>query len=324
MKRDAAGRGGFDMERIPPKRRLLEWEKESPPLGWFASLWRRREYQLLRMLGVPLFRLLGLWRRGLENALDVRVRRLYVPAEVSGSLAGMRFLLLTDLHLDRDPDPVPRLLEVLESLDRVDAVLLGGDYVYRTRGEPSGAIAAMRRILPVLNALSRAGVLAVLGNHDTWRMVEELERDGTVRFLVNEAWPVERAGGRVWIVGVDDSYHYGSADYEKAVRDVPAGEPRILLSHSPDVLPSLPPDPDLRFVLCGHTHGGQIRLPLLGPVVTHCRLGSDYVDGCWRYGDTEGYTSNGVGVSCMPVRFGCPPEVVLVSFTRGGGEEELR
>lgn len=151
--------------------------------------------------------------------------------------------------------------------------------------------------------------LGVLGNHEHWAAGKFPLNDGLeayaragVRVLVNEK--VELHG---MVIGGVDWFHDEKAIAESYLREV--GEVDVLLSHTPDVVLARP---RAKLVLAGHTHGGQVCLPLVGPLWVPSKLGRKYASGFFEYGGTMLYVSRGLGESVVPVRLGCPRELVLV------------
>jgi predicted MPP superfamily phosphohydrolase len=170
----------------------------------------------------------------------------------------------------------------------------------------------MQRLLAGVNA--RQGLVGVLGNHDMAEMVPEFERLG-VHMLMNESLELRRGPDSMWLVGVDDPHHYGCDDLPGALLDVPEQAFKILLVHTPELIPEADQH-GVHLYLCGHTHGGQICLPFVGPILTHANCPRRYTRGAWRYNNVTGYTSSGVGCSGVTARFLCPPELVLIELCR--------
>jgi uncharacterized protein len=220
-------------------------------------------------------------------------------------LDGYRIVHLSDLHWDAYTHPrrVHALLERVNGLG-ADLIVITGDMIthYREFIEPCS------QALRTLQA--RCGVYAVLGNHDHWAsgrlMTAALESQG-LQVLTN----THRFMDGFWLVGVDDP-HLQRADLPRALDGVADdGLPRILLAHSPDVMKDAPSLVDL--VLCGHTHAGQVRLPLVGAVMHATRRpqGRRFVRGWGREGSTQVFTSRGIGSVLLPMRFLCRPEVAV-------------
>lgn len=264
----------------------------------------RYEARLAEALNT-LLRLLRLAGRGRRNALAIRVvnHDVHLPG-LPPSLAGLRLLQISDLHLDMDPTLVHRVAETVAPLP-VDACLLTGDYRYRTRGPSDAALAALAELRPALCD----DVFAVLGNHDSIRMVPEMERLG-VRVLLNESVTLGDGPDRLHLAGVDDPHYFRTHDLAAALENVPDGAATLLLAHSPEVYREAAAR-NVGLMFCGHTHGGQIRLPGGIPVFINADCPRRMAAGHWRWERLQGYTSVGAGASVLPVRFNCPPEVVL-------------
>jgi predicted MPP superfamily phosphohydrolase len=136
-----------------------------------------------------------------------------------------------------------------------------------------------------------------------------------MRMLVNEAVEVTRGRDSLWIAGVDDPFDYACDNMPGALACVPEDGFKILLAHTPQLYK----DASLLGVdvyLCGHTHGGQIRFPLIGSIRDNCPCPKDYTYQRWSYGRVQGYTSAGTGSSGLPVRFNCPPEIGVLTLHR--------
>jgi predicted MPP superfamily phosphohydrolase len=131
--------------------------------------------------------------------------------------------------------------------------------------------------------------------------------------LVNEAVEVRHGPGHLWVIGLDDPHYYGCDDLPGALHDVPASAFKILLVHSPEIYREAAAR-GIDLYLCGHTHGGQIRLPLLGPLWLNARAPRRVKRGRWTQGGMQGFTSAGVGTSLLPVRFLCAPEIGLIEL----------
>ena len=149
----------------------------------------------------------------------------------------------------------------------------------------------------------------VLGNHDSIRMVPELEDMG-IRMLLNESVSIRRGAAQIHLVGIDDAHYFRVDDIEKASAVVPQDGFSVLLSHTPEIY-RLAAHANFNLLLSGHTHGGQICLPGRIPIVLDSDLPRFMGSGPWVYRDLAGYTSVGVGSSVVPVRFNCPPEITL-------------
>ncbi len=270
--------------------------------------WFRRLFLLLLLSALGLAGY-GYWSATREPV--VREARVEIRAWPAGQRP-LRVLLMSDIHV-QGPDMRPeRLLRIVEQANalRPDLVLIAGDFIgdkqtgTRTYSAEEAAAALARIEAPM-------GRFAVLGNHDHWNNAPAVRAALTaagVRVLVNEAVRV----GPLSLGGIDDDHTSRSDLGRTLVAMQMAGGVPILLSHSPDPFPALPDDVPL--MLAGHTHCGQIRLPVIGPLATASRHGKRYA--CGRYNE-RGRTlivSAGLGTSVLPFRIGAAPDMWLVEL----------
>jgi predicted MPP superfamily phosphohydrolase len=257
-------------------------------------------------------RFTGLLNRGLANSLDVRLRELeFAFPTLPTRFDGFTLLQLSDLHLEGVAGLAERLVEVICPRS-VDLCVMTGDYRFAISGGCDLVQKEMAKLLPAVR--SRHGIVGILGNHDFLEQAEGLERMG-VRMLVNAAFELREGDSSIWIIGLDDPHYYGCDDLPTALRGVPADAFKILLVHSPEMATEAAAA-GFHLYLCGHTHGGQIRFPLIGPLIRNAKCPREYISGAWRCGSLQGYTSAGAGASLLPVRFGCPPEVTLITLRK--------
>jgi predicted MPP superfamily phosphohydrolase len=278
----------------------------------------RRTFHLENLTTAPglirfCLRCVGLYRRAQANSRKLAtVENRFVIPELPPAFEGFRILHLTDLHVDMDEANLQAVIDRITPLD-YDLCVLTGDYRRLTWGPIDDALAGMARLRRAI----RGDAFAVLGNHDSIRMVPALEDMG-YRLLMNEMVPLERQRERLYLAGVDDGHFYKAHNLHRAGDDIPDGGVSILLSHTPEIWREAA-FAGYDLFLCGHTHGGQICLPGGIPVTldAHCprRLGRGY----WQVNGMQGYTSPGSGTSVLNVRLNCPPEVTLHRLTRGPG-----
>jgi predicted MPP superfamily phosphohydrolase len=250
------------------------------------------------------------WIAGVRGARDLRPREriLEVPG-LPAQLDGVRVMHLSDLHLRPRSEFPDRLLQAARHY-RPDFVIITGDLVWGDAG-----LAVAEGFLRTL--ASEFPVWVVEGNADHWA-----DRTGELRarwrqtgahFLNNTSAPLAEGTPPAWIAGVDDPYRRRD-DLDAADREVPADAWVLLLAHSPDIL-ERPPSRRAGLVFAGHTHGGQVCIPGLGPVFTHIRLGRRFVEGVHRVDDTIVAISRGAGVTRLPIRLWCPPELTTWRLT---------
>lgn len=271
----------------------------------------RRIFLGLLLLGL----VLGVWAFFLEpSSLRVREYPLAVPGWPAGR-AGMRIALLSDLHVGSPYNGLDKLDEVVRRTNgaRPDLVLILGDLVIN--GIVGGRFVPPEAIAPKLGRLrAPLGVYAVIGNHDRWveasRVIGALARAG-IPALEDRAVEIAR-GGRggppFWLVGIRD--YWGPHDPRRALAQVTDGAPVLVLTHNPDVFPQIPSRVSL--TVAGHTHGGQVDLPLLGRLIVPSRYGRRYALGHIVEGGRHLFVTGGVGTSILPVRFLVPPEISIV------------
>jgi hypothetical protein len=256
-------------------------------------------------------RLAGLHGRGRRNVLRIRaVENDIRLANLPVAFDGYTILQISDPHLDLSEDFVDALIARVQGL-RYDLCVLTGDYRYRTFGPHEPTLAAMQR----LRAHLSGDVYAVLGNHDTIRMVPGME-DLDIRVLLNESVKLTRNGAVVHLAGIDDAHYYRVDNLHKAGHDVPHDACSILLSHTPEPYRNVA-HADFDLMLSGHTHGGQICLPGGFPILIDADCPRAFAAGPWRYQNLTGYTSVGAGASIVDVRLNCPPEITLHRLVGG-------
>jgi predicted MPP superfamily phosphohydrolase len=250
-------------------------------------------------------RVAGLYRRGLDNAVEIALRHNPIAlTALPPRFDGFTILHLSDLHIDLNAAAVERAIPLLAGLD-YDLCVLTGDYRGRTHGPWAATMAGIARLRRHL----RDPLYAVLGNHDTIRMVPAFEALG-IRVLINEAVALARGAERIHLAGIDDAFKYRLHDIAAAAAPVPPGGFSILLSHTPAVYERAQ-RAGFDVMLCGHTHGGQICLPGAVSITRGGAFPRRFAAGPWHYRGMAGYTSTGIGASVVPVRFNCPPEIAL-------------
>lgn len=224
---------------------------------------------------------------------------------------GLKIVHLTDIHLSlfTSIEEVHRVVTIANLL-QPDIVALTGDYVTFS---PS-------YIRPVAQALgrlrARLGIFAVLGNHDFRVDAEEVTRAlraQRIRVLRNAHYALRSNGGTLWLAGIDDLW-FASDDLPAALQSIPARDPKILLCHNPDAI-GRASRLGVDLMLSGHTHGGQVRLPILRSFY-RSKPGERFIDGWNQLGNTQIYVSRGIGKVVVPVRVACPPEITCLRLRR--------
>src|SRR5579863_9361144 len=279
--------------------------------------------------GDKLSRWVGRWRRGgienySANAAEARVpiwrsrnrfsvydERIWLDA-LPSAFHGLRIVQISDIHHGLFL-PKEWLSEAVRQANRLnpDIIALTGDFVTYSRRNIGPAAEVLGRLR------ARYGVYAVLGNHDfrvdPAAVTEALTRQ-RIEVLRNRHVSLRFGGESLYLVGVDD-YGYG-ADLRRAVRGVPQGAATVLLAHNPRVI-HLASRNNVSLVLSGHTHGGQVNIPLLGTVYGRSPERLRYKIGWDRMGATQIYVSRGIGTIVLPWRLRCPAEITHLELQRG-------
>lgn len=256
-------------------------------------------------------RLAGLYGRAQRNARHIRLvrRRLPVPG-LPRPFEGLRVLQLSDLHADLDPRITHAIAARVRDAE-YDLCVLTGDYRARTFGPYAAALDGMRAIRGQLDG----PLYAVLGNHDTIRLVPGLEAMG-IRVLLNESVALERDGATLHLAGIDDAHYYQVHNLQQSRAGLPADAVSLLLSHTPETYRHAA-HAGFRAMLCGHTHGGQICLPGGIALTWDARCPRRLAAGAWSYRRMSGFTSVGCGSSVVNARLNCLPEIVVHELIPG-------
>ena len=261
------------------------------------------------------------------NETEIRIKGLHAAYD------GMRIAVISDIHGGSNgasPENIRRVVETVNA-QKPDVIVLLGDYV--SQGATRQPIAEQPLRMPVrevadnLSGLQATyGVFAVLGNHDGWygdaEIATELTRVG-YRVLQNEIAVINRNGVPLRLLGLKDHLKLDSwITFDATVRATVARYPKegqiIVLEHSPDILYILNYwknlNPDLKLMLAGHTHGGQVWLPILGAPMVPSSVGQRYTRGHVEEHGIDMFVTSGVGTSILPFRFLVPPEVAIVTI----------
>jgi predicted MPP superfamily phosphohydrolase len=248
-----------------------------------------------------------------------RIQHTRLRLELPGLGAPLRVLLLTDLHIERLTRREERAARAIE-VEQPDLILLGGDLLNLSYvGEPQ-AMAHARRFLARLAA--PAGVYFVRGTRDVDvpEVVRRILEDApNIRAVENERLAVRHGGSHLELVGIpaDQPFEQLVQRLESLVQRAPEGAAVVCLHHTPDLVQTAA-DLGVDLYLAGHTHGGQICIPLLGPIFTASRLGRRFVRGLHRVGPrTIAYISRGLGLEGLGaprMRFLSRPELVWLEL----------
>jgi predicted MPP superfamily phosphohydrolase len=259
-------------------------------------------------------RTVGLYDLGRRNSLNPKIRSITLRfPNLPPAFDGFRLLQLSDFHIDGVDGLAERLVPVLREM-RLDLCVFTGDYRFEDRGPSEGVYPRMRKVVEAISA--EHGILGILGNHDSAQMAFGMEELG-VRMLVNENIEIRRGSESLCVAGVDDPFDYRCDDLASALAGVPLKTFKILLAHAPELYREAV-ERGVDLYLSGHTHAGQIRLPFIGSIKHNSHCPKEFSYGLWKHEGMQGYTTSGIGCSSVPVRFNCPPEIVIFELKRSG------
>lgn len=257
-----------------------------------------------------LLKVTGMSARGRANVLDFRARQNIVKLpHLPTEFDGYTILQLSDLHLDVLPEFPEALAQALQGLE-YDICVLTGDYRFLTHGPYEKALLGLERMCRDIDR----DIYAILGNHDSILMARGIESLG-IQLLLNENVRLERAESSIYLAGIDDPHYYATDNLDKAYDSIPDEAVSLLLAHSPEIYRHAAYT-GFDFMMCGHTHAGQICLPGSTALAYNSSAPRFTGAGAWSFDLMQGYTSAGTGSSVVPARFNCPPELTLHRLTR--------
>jgi len=241
------------------------------------------------------------------------VERVQIPIpSLPFELDGFRIVQISDIHHNHYPfttiELVNRAVQMSNEL-RPDLIVLTGDFVWHD-------VEPIFELMPALAHLNaKYGVFLGLGNHDYWTNVEVVTHaidQERLPLLVNQGIPISVGKSSLYLASLDDGWS-GKPDLAGAMANHPGDAITVLLMHEPDLAPRYAVDKRIHLQLSGHSHGGQVRLPLYGALILpylswKYPMGLYNVDGMWLY------TNRGLGTTNVPVRVNCAPEITEVTL----------
>jgi uncharacterized protein len=251
-----------------------------------------------------------------RHELSVEEHTIHL-ARLPDAFRGMRIVQISDFHFEVFTEAffLERMVREVNRL-KPDMVVLTGDFVTHRPLPKTYARRAAPECAAILSRIECPLRYAIMGNHDADVGVKyvqgPLEEHG-IPMLVNSAAALERDGKRVWLAGLGSACNHLAHPEEAIPRAALAdGETVIVLAHEPDIV-SRVARYNVDLMLAGHTHGGQVRLPLLPPLMLP-EYGRLYVEGWFQYGPTQLYVNRGIGTVNLPFRFNCPPEITVLTL----------
>ena len=225
-------------------------------------------------------------------------------------LNGIKIVFAGDFHIK--PHQQKRLEKIIDLINsqNPDLVLSAGDFVsghlQKTTMPPENIAKGLSKVK------SKYGFYTTLGNHDQWHGIEKITNifeENNINVLNNTNKKLLINGKTVYIAGIQ--YKPDRIQIDNAIDDTQ--KPLIMLTHSPDEFKKIPQN-HVNLILAGHTHGGQIRIPLIGPLFTASCYGDKYAKGFIEEEGKKMITTTGIGTSILPIRFNCPPEIIVIEF----------
>ena len=260
-----------------------------------------------------LFGLIFYYARYIEPEwVEVTEHHITLPS-LSPAFEKFRIVQISDIHIDTwmTPERLDRLLEIVQK-QHADLIVITGDFISRR------VLYGDDEFIRLFSKLSaRAGVVAVPGNHDysgpnAIDRLRRLWKESGIRDLSNTIYTLERNGEKLHFAGVDDVVAR-KARLDLVMEQLPADGCAIMLAHEPDFADIIAPYDRFDLQLSGHTHGGQVRVPVLGALISP-KHGRRYDIG-WFYVDKMRlYVNRGVGMVTLTLRFNCRPEIAVFTL----------
>jgi hypothetical protein len=235
----------------------------------------------------------------------------------------LRIAVIADLHACDPWMPVERIEQIVDRTMKLEPqlILVAGDIAAGLRNFRTRAVEPEEWAVPLSRLRAPLGVHAVLGNHDWWTDVDAvrfgLSRAG-IPVYENDAIRIRHRRRDFWLAGLGDQIAHRTAVGFRGVDDLPGtlaktdDAPVILLAHEPDIFVDVPDR--VALTLAGHTHGGQIWLPGIGRPIVPSQYGQRFAYGHVIENNRHMIVSAGLGCSILPVRFGVPPEITLITL----------
>jgi hypothetical protein len=283
----------------------------------------RRDFLKLVSVAVLNFLLLAIggvayrhWTQ--TNPFSVETVRLKLP-RLPRRFSGLRIALISDMHMGgwMNAERLQRVVD-LTVAEKPDVLLITGDFFI---GRDAGVI-TQQTVQDLTAGLSRLAnsfpAFAVLGNHDYWidsDKVRQILSSSGIMDLTNTVFTLKRGEDKVHLCGVDDVWE-GEVRLDDVIAQLSDDSSAILLAHEPDFADTSAATGRFDLQLSGHTHGGQVVFPFVGPpVLPH--LGRKYPSGLYKVREMYQYTNRGVGMGRLPLRINCPPEITLFVLESG-------
>ncbi len=293
------------------------------------AFFRHRKYLLLSAIGI--FILASLFYSFVIEPGRLVVTESTIEIEkLDPALDGLKIVAISDLHCGSNAVNAEKLRDLLALANgqNPDIVVLLGDFVSEYEGGTKLRMPLDEMTQNIRGLKARYGVFAVMGNHDDWydsELVKNAVQAAGYRILDDEIATLDINNTKLRLLGLRDHLRINSwkafSEQTRHLIDTDGGSGDIIvLEHSPDVLPMITGElsisPDTRLMLAGHTHGGQVWLPILGRPIIPSSYGQKYAYGHIRDQGLDMFVTSGVGTSILPFRFLVPPEIAVITLKR--------
>jgi uncharacterized protein len=253
-----------------------------------------------------------------RHEIDI-VHRTIVINRLPEAFKGFRIVQVSDFHYKEFTEAffIKLVLHEVNAL-KADLVVLTGDFISYGPADRHRSVPWAYECGELLTRIQCPLRYAILGNHDcivNEAAVKDALTTHGIPVLNNGSVPLEREGKRIWLAGLADVLEaHPGPDFGKTIpKTAQADDERvILLAHEPDIAPEAAKH-NVDLMLSGHTHGGQVRIPFLPPVMLP-PMGKDYVEGHFQVGPMQLYVNRGIGAVQLPFRFNCPPEITVITL----------
>jgi len=276
---------------------------------------RSKAFRRIVLFSAAAVLFLSVWALWWEPSSLIIVERTIPLQHWHAEHAGLKIAVMSDLHVGAPHFDIARLRDVvsLTNEQKPDLIVILGDFLIQ--GVLGGTFVPPEPIADELSALQAPlGVVAVLGNHDWWFDGERMRRalmSAGIKVLADQSLRMIYKDQPFWLMGLDDLWTRGS-HVQRTLAAIHDNEPIIAITHNPDIFPDIPQRVTL--TLAGHTHGGQINLPLIGRPATPSKFGQRFAYGLIEEPGRKLFVTSGVGTSIVPVRFRVKPEIVILTL----------
>ncbi|MEW6362642.1 MAG: metallophosphoesterase [Acidobacteriota bacterium] len=293
------------------------------------AFFRHRKYLLLSAIGIFILASL-FYSFVIEPGRLVVTEHTIEIEKLDPALDGLKIVAISDLHCGSNAVNAEKLRDLLALANgqNPDIVVLLGDFVSEYEGGTKLRMPLDEMTQNIRGLKARYGVFAVMGNHDDWydsELVKNAVQAAGYRILDDEIATLDINNTKLRLLGLRDHLRINSwkafSEQTRHLIDTDGGSgDLIVLEHSPDVLPMITGElsisPDTRLMLAGHTHGGQVWLPILGRPIIPSSYGQKYAYGHIRDQGLDMFVTSGVGTSILPFRFLVPPEIAVITLKR--------